>query len=95
MKIDGWMAYILIFVFMILISNQSFAYFEYEPNAKNGKITIDLNVIFNINGAKQKEKVSGNLSLKGLFMNDIVFYDMKRNRDIIFTITISFSSRIN
>ena len=72
MKIDGLMANILIFLFMILIAHQSFAYYEYEPNAKNSKIVIDLNVNFNINGLKPKQKTSGNLSFKGLFINDTV-----------------------
>ena len=64
MKIGGPIACILICLFMILIAHQSFAYYEYEPNAKNSKIEIDLNVNINISGSKTKGKISGNLSLK-------------------------------
>ena len=73
MKIGGSMAYTLVFLLMILIAHQSFAYYEYEPNARNSKIEIDLNVNFNINGLKPKQKTSGNLSFKGLSINDIFF----------------------
>ena len=72
MKINGSMTYILIFLFMILTAHQAFAYYEYEPNARNSKIVIDLNVNFNINGLKPKQKTSGKFSPKGLFTNDIV-----------------------
>ena len=77
MKIGGSMAYTLVFLLMILIAHQSFAYYEYEPNARNSKIEIDLNVNFNINGLKPKQKTTGNLSFKELFINDIVFYYKK------------------
>ena len=61
MNIGGSLAYIFILFFMILIAHQSFAYYEHEPYAKNGKIEIDINVNLNINGSKTKEKTTGNL----------------------------------
>ena len=64
MKIGGLMAYIFILFFMILIAHQSFAYYEYEPNAQNSKIEIDINVNFNKNGSKTIEKTPGNLQFK-------------------------------
>jgi len=58
MNIEGSIAYIMICMFMISILHKSFAYEEYELDAKNNKLTIDLNVNININGSKTKEKPS-------------------------------------
>ena len=74
MTINGSIAYITICLFMISILHKSFAYEEYELNAKNNKITIDLNVNININGSKIKEKPSGNLFFTIFYINDVVFY---------------------
>ena len=73
MKIDGSIANIMICLFMISILHKSFAYEEYELNAKNNKITIDLNVNINTNGSKTKEKPLGNLFFTKLYINDVVF----------------------
>ena len=92
MKVDGSIANIMICLFMISILHKSFAYEEYELNAKNNKITIDLNVNINTNGSKTKEKPSGNLFFTILYINDVVLYTTW-NRGIIFTLSISYTFR--
>ena len=71
MKVDGSIANIMICLFMISILHKSFAYEEYELNAKNNQLTIELNVNININGSKTKEKTLGNLFYTILYINDV------------------------
>ena len=73
MKVYGSIANIMICLFMISILHKSFAYEEYELDAKNNKLTIDLNVNININGSKTKEKPSGTLFFTILYINDVRF----------------------
>ena len=75
MNIDGLIVYIMICLFMISILHKSFAYEEYELNAKNNQLTIELNVNININGSKTKEEPSGNLIFTILYINDVGFYN--------------------
>ena len=46
---------------MLLITHQSIAFDDYEPNSENDKITNELNVNINTNGSRTKEVTSGNL----------------------------------
>ena len=73
MNIDGLIVCVMICLFMISILHKSFAYEEYELDAKNNKLTIDLNVNININGSKTKEKPSGTLFFTMLYINDVRF----------------------
>ena len=77
MNIDGLIVYVMICLFMISIFHKSFANEEYEPDAKNSKITIELNVNININGSKTKEKHSGNLFFTILYIDNVVIYHVE------------------
>ena len=92
MNIDGLIVFIMICLFMISILHKSFAYEEYELDAKNNKLTIDLNVNININGSKTKEKPSGTLFFTILYINDVRFVCHEEWRHY-FTVAISFSFR--
>ena len=59
MRINGFTANILMFLFMFSIAHQSMASDEYESIAKKDKIIIDLNVNININGSNTKEIAPG------------------------------------
>ena len=61
MEIYRLIAHFLSFLFMVSITHQSIASDEYESNAKNDRIAIELNVNININGWKSVGIASGNL----------------------------------
>ena len=60
MRINGFTANILMFLFMFSIAHQSMASDKYESIAEKDKITIELNVNININGSDSKEIAPGN-----------------------------------